>query len=64
MELMQFLVLFLPMVVIAMDKKQELYKQAINLLKYVEFVMADKNQYKTIRKQILDLANSILRMDD
>lgn len=47
-----------------MDKKQELYKQTISLLKYIEFVMIDEKQYKIIRKQILDLANSILRMDE
>lgn len=47
-----------------MDKKQELYKQTIGLLKYVEFIVIDDKQYKVIRKQILDLANSILRMDD
>lgn len=47
-----------------MDKKQELYRQAIGLLKYIEFVMIDEKQYKIIRKQILDLANSILRMDE
>ena len=47
-----------------MDKKQEFYKQTIGLLKYVEFIVIDDKQYKVIRKQILDLANSILRMDD
>ena len=61
---MQFLVSYLRMVVISMDKKEVLYRQAIGLLKYIEFVMIDEKQYKIIRKQILDLANSILRMDE
>ena len=47
-----------------MDKKQNLYKQTISLLKYIEFIVVDDKQYKAIRKQVLDLANSILRMDD
>lgn len=46
------------------DKKQELYKQTIDLLKYIEFIVGDTNQYKIVRKQVLDLANAILRMDD
>lgn len=47
-----------------MDKKQELYRQAIGLLKCIELIKIDKKQYKIIRKQVLDLANSILRMDE
>lgn len=46
------------------SKKQELYKQTIDLLKYIEFVIGNTEQYKVIRKQVLDLANAILRMDD
>ena len=46
------------------SKKQELYKQTIDLLKYIEFVSGNTEQYKVIRKQVLDLANAILRMDD
>lgn len=47
-----------------MDKKQDLYKQAINLLKYIELAVDNDDHYKIIRKQILDLANNILRMDE
>lgn len=46
-----------------MDKKQALYKQTIDLLKYAELV-TDEKQFQTMRKLILDLANAILRIDD
>ena len=49
---------------VLMDKKQDLYKQAINLLKYIELAVDNDDHYKIIRKQILDLANNILRMDE
>ena len=63
MVLMQYLEIFTSMDKIV-SKKQELYKQTIDLLKYIEFVIGNTEQYKVIRKQVLDLANAILRMDD
>lgn len=44
--------------------KHDLYVQAINLLKCIELVVQDKNQYKVLRKQVLDLANNIMRGDE
>lgn len=44
--------------------KRELYAQAINLLKCIELVVKDKEQYKVLRKQVLDLANNIIRSDE
>ena len=44
--------------------KYDLYKQAIDLLKYIELSIEDKEHYKIVRKQVLDLANNILRMED
>ena len=52
------------MEIVPMDRKQELYKQAVGLLKYIEIAIDNDNHYKIIRKQVLDLANNILRMDD
>lgn len=63
MEQMLFLETFIFMDKV-IDKKQELYKQTIDLLKYIEFVVGNANQYRVIRKQVLDLANAILRMDE
>ena len=33
-----------------MDRKQELYKQAIGLLKYIEIAIDNEDHYKIIRK--------------
>ena len=49
---------------VKMDRKQELYKQAINLLKYIELAINNDDHYKIIRKQVLDIANNILRIDE
>lgn len=47
-----------------MVSKHDLYVQAINLLKCIELVVQDKDQYKVLRKQVLDLANNIVRSDE
>ena len=44
--------------------KHELYVQAINLLKCIELVVQDKDQYRVLRKQLLDSANNIVRSDE
>ena len=54
----------MPLEKVRMDRKQELYKQAINLLKYIELAINNDDHYKIIRKQVLDLANNILRIDE
>lgn len=61
---MLFLEMFMYMEKVKMDRKQELYKQAINLLKYIELAINNDDHYKIIRKQVLDLANNILRIDE
>ena len=61
---MLFLEMFMYMEKVRMDRKQELYKQAINLLKYIELAINNDDHYKIIRKQVLDLANNILRIDE
>ncbi|MEE1072239.1 MAG: hypothetical protein U0L26_07605 [Cellulosilyticum sp.] len=43
--------------------KHDLYVQAINILKSIELVVNDENQYRILRKQVLDLANNIMRID-
>ena len=43
--------------------KDELYKEAVDILPLLELVVKDKDQYKLIRKRILDLANDIKRSD-
>lgn len=42
---------------------KDLYNRAISLLNCLEMIIKDKEQYAIIRKQVLDLANDILRID-
>ena len=46
-----------------MSTKQELYNQAINLLKSIDLIVENEKHHKALRKEILDLANNIKRMD-
>lgn len=40
-----------------------IYKDIIKALAMVELVVGDKNQFNTIRKSLLDIANDIKRLD-
>lgn len=40
-----------------------LYKSIISTLCYIELVVDDKKQFAVVRKQLLDIANGIKRLD-
>lgn len=44
--------------------KDVLYKQAVDLLPLLELAIKDPEQYKIVRKKVLDLANDIKRSDE
>lgn len=44
--------------------KEDLYRDAINLLDLIEISMGDKKKFAFIRKKVLDLANEILKLGD
>lgn len=44
--------------------KEELYRDAINLLDLIEISMNDEKKFVFIRKKVLDLANEILKLGD
>ena len=47
-----------------MKSKEDLYRDAIQILNCVELVIEDKRQLLIIRKKLLDLANDILKCGD
>lgn len=44
--------------------KEELYRDAINLLDLIEVSLNDEKRFSFIRKKVLDLANEILKIGD
>lgn len=44
--------------------KDELYRDAINLLDLMEVALNDEKKFSFIRKKVLDLANEILKLGD
>lgn len=45
-------------------EKETVYKETINLLYCLELVVKDKEQFKLIRKKVLDIANDIKRIEE
>lgn len=43
---------------------QDIYKKVISTLTSIELVVKDKEQFSIIRKQMLDIANDILRVGE
>lgn len=47
-----------------MDKnKESIYKDIIYALCYIEAIVTDKKQFAVIRKQLLDIANNVKRLE-
>lgn len=47
-----------------MNSKENIYKSIIAVLGYIELIVTDKRQFSIIRKQLLDIANNVVRLDD
>lgn len=43
-------------------EKDNIYKSVIATLGYIELIVEDKRQFAIIRKQLLDIANSVKRI--
>lgn len=47
-----------------MNSKENIYKSIIAVLGYIELIVTDERQFSIVRKQLLDIANNVMRMDD
>ena len=47
-----------------MNSKENIYKSIITVLSYIELIVTDEKQFSIIRKQLLDIANNVMRLDD
>lgn len=43
--------------------KETIYKDIIKTLAYIELAVNDSKRFSVIRKQLLDVANEVLRLD-
>ena len=43
---------------------QEIYKKVIGALSTIELVVPNKEHFSIVRKQLLDIANDILRLEE
>lgn len=47
-----------------MNSKENIYKSIITVLSYIELIVTDKKQFSIVRKQLLDIANNVMRLGD